>query len=311
MTAFFTVMEKLITLFLYILIGYAIRKKNIVDEHFAGGLIKLLMNVCIPALVISTFQTQYSPELLKQGALIYVASLVIYAISIAIGVISAKAFKIDFASTGVWIFAVMFPNHCFMGWPVMSAIFGKEALFYAAFANLGFSTFAYTYGVYIISKHANHKGSYSLKDMLVTPVNISILIGIILFAKGISLPLSIGGAVSGLGNTTTPLAMIYCGMLLSTSSVRDVFGDKRVYAVSVLRLILIPMLVYFTAGIFIKDRLVYSVLVIGHSMPVAGFCALFAGEYGGDAVLASKFIFISTMLCIITIPLFAMLLLGS
>ena len=41
---------------------------------------------------------------------------------------------------------------------------------------------------------------------------------------------------------------------------------------------------------------------------VAGFCAIFAEEYGNDVVLASKFIFITTLLCIITIPIFVMLL---
>lgn len=308
MTAFLTVMGKLITLFIYIIIGYGIRKKNVVDEKFTGGLIKFLMNVSLPALVINTFQTSYTPELLRQGALIYAASLVIYVFSILIGIVSGKLLKIEFASMGVWIFAVVFPNHCFMGWPVMSAVFGKEALFYAAFANLGFSTFAYTYGVYVISKHGNNNGSYSFKKLLVTPINIAILLGIIMFVTKITLPSPIEGAVSGLGSITTPLAMIYCGMLLSNNKVSEVFGDWRVYAVSVIRLIIIPVLVFFIAGVFIKDPMVYSVLVIGHSMPVAGFCALFAGEYGGDAVLASKFIFVSTLLCIITIPLFAVML---
>ena len=41
---------------------------------------------------------------------------------------------------------------------------------------------------------------------------------------------------------------------------------------------------------------------------VAGFCSIFAREYGNYVVLASKFIFITTLLCIITIPIFVMLL---
>ena len=62
---------------------------------------------------------------------------------------------------------------------------------------------------------------------------------------------------------------------------------------------------FIFAKMFIADQMVLSVLVIGHSMPVAGFCALFAGQYGGDAVLASKFIFVSTLICIVTIPFLA------
>ena len=128
-----------------------------------------------------------------------------------------------------------------------------------------------------------------------------------MFATHIALPSAIGSAVSGLGNVTTPLAMIYCGMLLTKNKLSEVFGDWRVYAVSVLRLIIIPLLVFAVAKIFITDTMVLAVLVVGHSMPVAGFCALFAGQYGSDAVLASKFIFVSTLLCIVTIPFMAML----
>lgn len=306
MTAFFTVADKLITLFIYIIIGYAIRRSNVVDSKFESGLIKFLMSVSLPALVINTFQTSYTPELLKRGALIYLVSLIIYVFSIIIGVLSGWLLKIDKKSLGVWIFAVVFPNHCFMGWPVMSAVFGEDALFYAAFANLGFSTFAYTYGIYIISKYGENKDNkMSLKSLILTPINVSILIGIIMFVTGLSLPSSIGSAVSGLGSVTTPLAMIYCGMLLNGNKILSVFGDWRVYAVSFIRLIFIPVLVFIFAKIFITDQMVLSVLVIGHSMPVAGFCALFAGQYGGDAVLASKFIFVSILICIVTIPFLA------
>ena len=308
LTAFFTVMNKLITLFLYIIVGYAIRKKNVVSEKFESELIKFLMSISLPALVINTFQTSYTPELLKRGAIIYGVSLIIYGASIVIGMASGKLLKIDKSAMGVWIFAVMFPNHCFMGWPVMSAVFGEDALFYAAFANLGFSTFAYTYGVYIISKYGENKNNkMSVKNMIVTPINVSILIGILMFVTHIALPSSVGSAVSGLGNLTTPLAMIYCGMLLTKNKFSEVFGDWRVYAVSVLRLIVIPLLVFAVAKIFIKDHMILAVLVVGHSMPVAGFCALFAGQYGGDAVLASKFIFVSTLLCIVSIPFISML----
>ena len=104
------------------------------------------------------------------------------------------------------------------------------------------------------------------------------------------------------------LAMLYVGTILTKSSIKDVFSDWRTYACSFVRLVLIPLLVLMIARPLIHDPMIYGVLVIGHAMPVAGFCAIFAGEYGNDVVLASKFIFITTLLCIITIPIFVMLL---
>lgn len=123
-----------------------------------------------------------------------------------------------------------------------------------------------------------------------TPINAAIVVGMVLFIARWRLPGPVDHAVSGLSSLTTPLAMFYVGTILTRSSIRDVLGDWRTYACSFMRLIAVPL------------------LVIGHAMPVAGFCAIFAGEYGNDVVLASKFIFITTLLCIITIPVFAFLL---
>ncbi|MFR4971519.1 MAG: hypothetical protein ACLTDC_13750 [Lachnospiraceae bacterium] len=48
-----------------------------------------------------------------------------------------------------------FTNHAFMGWAVMDAVFGGESIFYATFANLAFSTYAYTYGVWLMRSTGN------------------------------------------------------------------------------------------------------------------------------------------------------------
>ncbi len=313
MSALFTVASRLITLFIYVIIGYIISRRKIVSREFTDGISKFLMTVILPCMIISTFQTPYTTEKLAKAGLVFAVSLVIFGLSILIGYLTYYLFHIEKEAKGVWIYAVTFPNHAFMGWPVMAAVFGGDAVFYATFANMAFSVYAYTFGVWLMQttgRRADYgvKNRHVIRDNLLTPINAGILIGLILFFTQLTLPSSIGTAVDAIGGMTTPLAMMYVGTILARSPLQEVLSDRRVYLCSLARLIIIPMLVFICARPFITDPLIYGVLVIGHAMPVAGYCVIYAGAYDNDTVLASKLISVTTLLSVITIPVIAMLL---
>ena len=309
MSAIFTVAGKLVTLFIYVIVGYVISKRKMISEGFSDGISRFLLVVTIPCLILSTFETDYTFERLVKAGEVYVISLIIFGASILIGYLTAWIFRISEESKSVWIYSVTFTNHAFMGWAVMDAVFGGESIFYATFANLAFSTYAYTYGVWLMRSTGTEDGKkHSMKEYIFTPVNAAIVVGLIMFIFQLRFPAPVDNAVQGMSSLTTPMAMLYVGTILTKSSIKDVFSDWRTYACSFVRLVLIPLLVLIIARPLVHDPMIYGVLVIGHAMPVAGFCAIFAGEYGNDVVLASKFIFITTLLCIITIPVFVMLL---
>ena len=313
MSALFTVASRLITLFIYVIIGYIISRRKIVSQEFTNGISKFLMTVILPCMIISTFQTPYTTEKLAKAGMVFAVSLVIFGLSILIGYLTYYLFHIEKEAKGVWIYAVTFPNHAFMGWPVMAAVFGGDAVFYATFANMAFSVYAYTFGVWLMQttgRRADYgaKNRHVIRDNLLTPINAGILIGLILFFTQLTLPSSIGTAVDAIGGMTTPLAMMYVGTILAKSPLQEVLSDRRVYLCSLARLIIIPILVFICAKPFITDPLIYGVIVIGHAMPVAGYCAIYAGAYDNDTVLASKLISVTTLLSVITIPVIAILL---
>ncbi len=309
MSALLIVASKLTTLFLYVLIGFIMVRARVLSEEFCGGISKFLMTAVLPCMIISTFQTDYTAEKLIRAGQVYLISLVIFGASILLGYLTARLFRIEKKALGVWVYAVAFPNHAFMGWPVMAAVFGGEAVFYATFANMAFSTYAYTFGVWLMKTTGDNKSTgRSLKDELLTPINAGIVIGLLLFFLQLHLPEAIGSAVSGIGNMTTPLAMIYVGTILARCSLSEVLKESIVYKCSLVRLVLVPLLVLICARPFVHDPLIYGVLVIGHAMPVAGYCAIYAGAYNNDVLLASKLISVTTFLCVITIPIFSIIL---
>ena len=262
------VLDKLITLFVYIFIGYIIRKKNVVDEKFQAGLVKLLMWVCIPSLTINTLQTDYSPEMLSNGLSLFLAALIIYAVSFVLGIITAKIFKIKRDQKGIWIFMVMFSNNLFMGFPVVEAVLGSEALLYAAFLNIPVQIVMFTFGVQLIIKYGAKEGvKVSVIKRLISPLNIAMAIGLVFFVTGIKLPSSVRAAISGISGTITPLAMIYIGMVMSNSKIFEAFSDWKVYVVSFIRLILVPVAIYVLGKNIMNDFMVFAVVVLSFGMP--------------------------------------------
>ena len=95
MAIFFTAVEKMITLFLYIVVGYILRKKELISDGFTNGIVKVLMLVGMPAMVLNTFQTDISPEIVKVGLNVFLLTCVAYGISYIVGFATAKLFKIE------------------------------------------------------------------------------------------------------------------------------------------------------------------------------------------------------------------------
>ena len=144
----------------------------------------------------------------------------------------------------------------------------------------------------------------SLRQLVTLPVNIAIIIGIILFIGNIQLPEAIGGTVKMVGDMIAPLAMIYIGAVLGRMPLREMIYDRWAYVISFIRLIVVPLTAYLMLRPFITDQLVLGVVIVGLSTPIGAYCAILAAQYGADERTASRYIFISTALSILTMPFF-------
>ena len=71
---------------------------------------------------------------------------------------------------------------------------------------------------------------------------ISIAIGAILFFTRIRLPELITNTISSVGNMIGPASMIVTGMLFAGMDLKAIFANKRVYFISALRMLVIPLI---------------------------------------------------------------------
>ena len=297
------IVNQVVILFLIILVGLYARKRNIISEDMTGKLSTLLLQVTQPLLIISSFEFELSATMFKNAIIVLALSFFIHFFSMLLG--KFLYIRCSESSKKVLKFVTVFSNCGFMGFPVLQSIFGSKGVFYGALYVIPFNVLALSYGVMVFTGKSDKD---TMKKILTHPVIISVLAGMILFLMQIQLPKPVSEAIAMVGSMTSPLSMLIVGCLLASVPFKELFQGREVYIGSGVRLILLPLLMYGILSLLPLPKDVFQVCVILTAMPAAANTAIFAEKFGGDAMLASRTISISTILSIFTIPLILMLL---
>lgn len=305
--SFKNIFTQVAVLFIIILVGYFVRKKGLLDESSTSKLSSLVMNIFLPAMIITAMQIQFDKEMIPKILSLLFVSMVMFGVSTIVAFCLKIFIKSD-SKLGIFQYALVFSNSGFMGYPVVEAVLGKGAIFYAAIFNLPFNFLCFTLGVYFLSK-GNSNAKFSIKSMI-NPSMIAVFIGLALFITGTELPVFINQPLELLGDVTTPISMIVIGSMLAGSSAMECFKRFDMYMLAVLRLVAIPVLVFLVLRSFSFDSVVMAIPVVIAAMPSAANTAIMANEYGADVALASQAVFFTTLFSVVSIPLISVLLLG-
>jgi len=304
---FFTVAMQVSILVLLLAVGYLTLKVGILDQKSTRRLSGLLINITIPALILSSMQIPFSTDRLTQSYEMLAITAGLYGLSFIIGWLLSRGLPGAPGDRGVIQSAIVFGNVVFMGFPIVGAIFGKEALFFVAVADIFYYVLIFSLGVVLMT--GGRKERFDPK-VLINPGIIATIIGFILFLSSVKIPTPFIESITILGSVTTPLAMIIVGALLATFPAREMLGDWRSGVISLAKLVGVPVLIWIVLRPFIADPLLLGVLITLAAMPVGANVSIFAEEYGANARLASQFVFVSTVASLVTIPLIVTLLLG-
>ncbi len=305
------VFDKVLLLFLLIVVGYLARKLNFVPKDIKSGISSLVLNVTLPLYILTAMQFEFSPKVLKESGILIIISFSIYAAVTLFSYLYTKVFKIKDMKRDVFQYVVIFSNVGYMGYPVMDAIAGEKGRFYAAIYNLSFNILTWTLGVYLMSRHKNEVEHQALKSRLIHVLNPSlfaVIIGFTFFIFSVKIPGVLNETFVSIGKTTTPISMMFIGFILAEIHIKDIFNDFSVILLSAIRLLVIPVIVFFILKSLGFSDLVLTIPVVLSAMPAAANTAIVANRYDNDYQLASKLIFVTTLLSIFTIPLILKLL---
>lgn len=304
----FEILKSLVMIFVMIIPGIILKKKNIIDENQTRGISAVLVNVTWPCMVIDAMQIPYSEEIFNGSKYIFLLLVIIFLIIFAVAAAAVKALKLKRDQAGILAFMLIFGNTGFIGLPVMNALYGKEAVFYASMVEMANDILMFTIGIMLIQISAGAKTRFSLMEFL-SPGIFGVLIGFALFLLGITLPEFLGKSVAAIGAATTPLSMIVIGSQLGGIKLRALAADVSIYAASIIKLLAVPVIAFLIVRYAFGDvSLLAKVVIMSFAMPAAACTVIFSQQYNSDADFAAKGVLMSTLFCLATIPVFAILL---
>jgi len=291
-----------LVLFFLMLTGFVCAKIKVTGPEMAGHFSSFIINITLPALLFVSFQRPFSLELLREAGLVFGLSILVYGLSIFIAVIYPGLLKMKGPERGVHRYAIVISNSGFIGYPMVEAFLGPAFLFHAVIFNIPYSFLAFSICAWFISK----EGDYSLKINLKTFLNpnvIATFLGLLFFLFSIRLPDFLYRCFKMTGEMTSPLSMIVIGTTLAQADVRQIFGRWRIYVTVLMRLLLLPAIVgviFYLLGI---RGPIFLLGILITAMPAGSSTSILASLYRVTPQEAGSLVFMSTALCMVTVPL--------
>lgn len=295
------------TLFVIVIVGYMAGKLGYMGGEFDRKLSSLVINWTCPALILSSAMTGDLPD--RRFILPLLAiSVVTYLVLTGIAFWLPRFLTRRKDDEGVVGFAIMFGNVGFMGYPVVASIFGHEAVFYAAVLNV-VNTFAvFTVGTILVTGKGEVEGPRFQKKVLYSTPMLSAYLTMLIVALEIdNIPACISQPLTMIGDITVPAALLIIGSSMSQLPLRALMGNATVYITTVMRLVVVPVAMYFLCLLLGFDPYVVNINTVVIAMPVATYGTILCLKYNRDTSLMAEVTFITTLLSMITIPLLVMM----
>ncbi|MBU1012023.1 MAG: AEC family transporter [Bacteroidetes bacterium] len=306
---FTTIINQIVFLGVLALCGIIAYRFKILQNSAKEVIEKLIFFVTLPLLIVTKLASlNLTSEILRNGAMVILGTYLILFIQLFIGKLTAKLFKLKKPQAAVHELHTAFGNIVFLGFPLLDALFpGGEAILYAALYQLAINTVMWTYGVFKLNPSTKEKGIKNLKK-LINPNIIALSLGLLMMAFSIRIPDIINTPLNGLGGTTLYLAIIYIGVLLAQTKIKNTLRSINVYVLSFNKMFLLPVVFIFMFKAIFNvlniemNTVAFSSLILESAMPCMAIMVLVAKRYGGDDELAMKNVFISHILSLISLP---------
>lgn len=305
MNNFFQILTAITPVFLVMIAGGVARRVKWLTPEGDGPLLKLVVNLLYPALIfrhtlgnaaLADPRNLLFPPL-TGFSLILLGFILCWWMAPLFGVNSGPKRRTFSFTTGL-------QNYGYMAIPLLEPLFNNPDLMGILFVhNVGVEVAFWTVGVLIVSGSWNRN---SWKKIFNPPV-LALAAGLVLNLIGIggNLPNFILNGIDFLGYSSIPL-----GLMLAGASASDLMHggewrrDVRVpIGACFMRLGLLPVLFLLTAYVCPFSVELKQIIVVQAAMPAAMMPIVIARHYGGDGALAVKVVLGTTLLSLITIPL--------
>ena len=314
----------IIMLGLLALVGFVVGKSGYLPGNPGVVLSQVVIKLTAPVYILTTLASKsFTGKEIRNGVLIYILGLIFMLISFSITLAVSGKLKLKESTRNVFLMHSMFGNVAFLAFPLIESVYGRTWLVFAVFFNIANDTLLWTLGIYLVNKHKATNWKSNLKH-LINGNTIAFTLGIfciLINLQGIVNSSPFAKSVydmfyktfNRLGETTIPLSMLFIGLILSEiriGSIKDFLKRYPSFILAFIKLIFMPLaalLVLNALGNHLSP-MVKGIVVLQLAMPCGTIVPALAAQYDSDYKFATENVFITTILCVITLPVMAWLL---
>lgn len=317
MQFFYLTLEQMLSIFIMIMVGFTIRKKCNFPDHADSIIANLETCVFVPALFLHTQMTQCTVASFRENYTLMLYGLGVVAVAIAVAYPLARLFVPKREHTaaedyqrGIYRYALTFGNYGYLGMFIVQEIWGAEMLSkYMLFTAL-IGIVCNSWGLYIlVPKEKNASLLQNLKTGLLKPPLIALVIGTLLGILNAPefLPEFVLTAAESAGKCQGPIAMVLAGFIIGGYDFKKLITNKKVYVVSLLRLIAIPAAMMLVMRLLGISKEIMTLTLMAFAAPLGMNTIVYPAAYGGDTQTGASMTSISHILAIATLPLMYLL----
>ncbi len=294
--------QQVAVLFLLISTGALAVKTGVLKPTDKQALSNLLVYIVVPAMIVNSYRMEFSMEILHN--LLAAFGMSILAILIGTAITLALTARRKSSRLPIFRFACIFSNAAYMGFPLISALFGSEGLLYASAYVTVFNILLWTMGYAFVSGSSHPKEV--LHSLLRTPVLYAMVIGLAIYLLQVPIPNIVAQPLELLAGINTPLSMLITGMLIAAGDLRSIVCSGPIWKLAAVRMLLIPAVCLAVFGLLGFHGTSTQVVVLLECCPAAAITSVFAVQFGHDERYAAGSVVLTTLLSIITLPLCAL-----
>lgn len=294
-------MKQIAELFLVMIMGFVLVKTDLMKAEESKSLSVVALYLVTPCVIINAFQIKYTESILKGLILAFAAAVLIHIVLLILVKVLEKIFHLD----GVEKTSIMYSNSGNLIIPIVTSVLGKQWVIYSsAFLSVQL-ILLWTHCRMVLCEEQK----IDLKKILLNINMISIFFGILLFITRIQLPDIITKTMESVGAMIGPLCMVVTGMLIGNMSLKQIFEYKRIYLITFLKMIVCPAAILLMlkfggmASLLPNARMILLISLLAVIAPSASTVTQMAQVYGKNGEYASVINVVTTIVCIVTMPI--------
>lgn len=294
-------MKQIAELFLVMIMGFVLVRTHILKAEDSKSLSIVALYIVMPCVIINAFQVKYTESIRNGLILALVAAVLIHIVLLILLKIIGKVFRLDAVEKA----SLMYSNSGNLIIPIVTSVFGKEWIIYSsAFISVQL-ILIWTHGRMVLCEERK----IDLKKILLNVNMISIFLGILFFIAKIQLPDVITKTMESVSSMIGPICMIVTGMLIGNMNYKNIFQYKRIYIITFLKMILCPLIVLYMLkyggmiNLLSDGKTILLISLLATITPSASTVTQMAQIYGKNAEYASAINVVTTIVCIMTMPI--------